>query len=195
MLLKLENYGTKGRLYTWIQSFLFNRIQCVTVCNKYSTASCIVSSFLYESVLGPLLFSLFINDIESVCLNDTELKLFADDCKLYAETILNCSSESLQQSLNSSCNWAHSWHLKINIDKTFIVSVAWNQNSVIDDVYYINDLSLNNDSIVNDFGILTSFELATMDLVCLRNAYNSIAWSTTEVYLIDLIEGVQCFFC
>jgi len=67
--------------------------------------------------MGPILFVLFINDIVSVCHGLTNMKLFADDAKLYSERDLNDCSSSLQTSLNNLANWAFAWQLSINAKK------------------------------------------------------------------------------
>jgi hypothetical protein len=67
------------------------------------------------SVLDSILFLEYVNDIDSVCCNDTTLQLFADDAKLYSSVRLGGTVTSYQQSLDRLTQWATVWQLSINI--------------------------------------------------------------------------------
>jgi ribonuclease P/MRP protein subunit RPP40 len=84
LLFKLELYGITGKLLNWIRSFLSNRMQCVVIDRLHSQFSSVISGVPQGSVLGPILFIIYINDIHTVCSGDTALLLFADDAKLYS---------------------------------------------------------------------------------------------------------------
>jgi hypothetical protein len=75
LIAKLEHYGITGRLLTWISAFLHNRTQCVVLENCFSTVTDVKSGVVQGSVLGPILFLIFINDVTSVCSNDVKIKL------------------------------------------------------------------------------------------------------------------------
>ena len=82
LLLKLENIGIKGDLLNWIRSFLSGRTQCVNVDGAVSNWRNVLSGIPQGTVLGPILFVIFINDMPEE-LKYNMCKLFADDCKLY----------------------------------------------------------------------------------------------------------------
>ena len=82
LILKLESYGITGSILLWIKDFLANRIQRVCVEGHFSDWASITSGIPQGSVLGPLLFSIFINDLPD-CISDCCVKIFADDTKLY----------------------------------------------------------------------------------------------------------------
>ena len=84
-----------GKLLAWISAFLHGRSQSVVVVENTNSAFVTVLSGVPQgSVLGPILFILFINDIDTVCQSSTKLKLFADDLKLYSVVNVKNSSSS-----------------------------------------------------------------------------------------------------
>jgi ribonuclease P/MRP protein subunit RPP40 len=96
LLHKLLSYGVNGKIHTWISNFLQNRRQRVVVDGETSTWAEVLSGVPQGTVLGPLLFLIYINDItENIA---SELRLFADDCytlstnRLYKMISVNCSS-------------------------------------------------------------------------------------------------------
>ena len=80
LLVKLQSYGIHGKLLEWIRSFLNNRRKRVHVDGVYSEWAHVKSGVPQGSVLGPILFVLYINDMPKVVENTC--KLFADDAKL-----------------------------------------------------------------------------------------------------------------
>ena len=123
LLFKLERYGVSGLLLKWISCFLQGRTQCVVVEGCFSSLVSIVSGVPQGSVLGPLLFLLFINDKESVCDGKSTLQLYADDVKLYSSVDLHDHPNSLQLPLDRLSAWADQWQLTINISKMFSSSL------------------------------------------------------------------------
>jgi hypothetical protein len=100
LLFKLELYGITGLLLRWIEVFLSNRLQRVVLDYCFSPVCDVISRVPQGSVLGPILFLVYVNDIDSVCCGKTALQLFADDAKIYSQVEMNNSSVSLQQTLH-----------------------------------------------------------------------------------------------
>ena len=112
LLLKLQSYGIHGKLLEWIRLFLSNRRQRVHVDGVYSEWAHVKSGVPQGSVLGPILFVLYINDmpkvVENIC------KLFADDAKLSGKAT---NSVSIQNDLNNLTEWSLTWQLPFNYCK------------------------------------------------------------------------------
>ena len=99
---KQNSYGIKEDLLAWVEDFLTQRTQSVTLENVTSN-SCPVSSGVPQgTVLGPLLFLLFVNDLP-LCISSS-IRLFADDCLLYRTINDSNDSLSLQNDLDTNSN-------------------------------------------------------------------------------------------
>ena len=83
LLGKLEHYGVRNNLLRWCESFFVGRFQSVLVDGVKSAEESVLSGVPQGTVLGPLMFLLYINDLPSRLNSDTRCRLFADDCLLY----------------------------------------------------------------------------------------------------------------
>ena len=79
----MHAYGIRGQLLDWIADFLRNRKQRVNIEGEFSAIGSVTSGVPQGSVLGPLLFLIYINDLPNCLGNLCEVNLFADDCKLF----------------------------------------------------------------------------------------------------------------
>ena len=124
LLIKLSNLGIHGDLLCWICAFLTGRKQCVVVENAFSTWVDVISGVPQGSVLGPILFLLFINDITDISDSFTKCSLFADDLKIYSsiDTIADC--RSLQIALDRLALWSEIWQLNVNVNKTHVLHIG-----------------------------------------------------------------------
>jgi len=109
---KLSWFGISGNLFLWLESFVTCRLQCTTVDGTISSSIETLSGVPQGSVLGPLLFLLFVNDLPYYLSSfdhlHSPLKLFADDIKSYA--IVNNISQAIlfQVFINCIYNWCQS---------------------------------------------------------------------------------------
>ena len=83
LIVKLESYGINGNILNWIKAFLSRRSQVVKVNGADSESTAVLSGIPQGSVLGPLLFAIYINDLPEAVTSDA--LLFADDTKLYRQ--------------------------------------------------------------------------------------------------------------
>ena len=105
LLLKLERYGISGQFLKWMESFLFHRTQTVIVDGKESSELHVKSGVPQGTVLGPLLFLIYINDINDDLTPGTKLRLFADDSFLYRQMKSKTDSMILQKDLETLQKW------------------------------------------------------------------------------------------
>ena len=101
LLVKLRGYGICGNLLNWISDFLTNRTQRVRCGNSYSSSSQVLSGIPQGSILGPILFTIFINDLPE-CVSSC-CHIFADDTKLYNSTK---NHQILQNDINQLQKWS-----------------------------------------------------------------------------------------
>ena len=109
---KEKYYGIQGNLLNWITEWMIKRHQRVVLDNKVSDFLPVKSGILQGTVLGPLMFLLYINDIDQNI--SSVIRLFADDCIMYR--IVDTSDEAcnLQHNLNKIVDWSKTWKMQPN---------------------------------------------------------------------------------
>ena len=115
LLLKLEYYGIRGLVLAWIKAWLIGRTQQVALEGEYSKKSFVRSGVPQGTVLGPLCFLLFVNDL----VNDitSNIKLFADDTLLYSLAHNSYDAISVQSDLDKLVERAKLWQMAFNPSK------------------------------------------------------------------------------
>ena len=112
LLNKVSTYGIEGNILAWIRAFLSNRVQRVRVGGAISSTEKVISGIPQGSILGPILFTIFINDLPD-CIEST-CKVFADDTKIYNKPE---NANILQEDLNKLQTWSEKWQLGFNVSK------------------------------------------------------------------------------
>ena len=115
LLKKVEAHGIDGSLLRWIESFLTGRRQRVNVNGGMSSWEEVHSGIPQGSVLGPILFVIFINDLPDVV--DCYVKIFADDTKVFTQVNDEEDCRNLQRDLENLSQWSDKWQLKFNVSK------------------------------------------------------------------------------
>ena len=103
-----------------------------------SNACGVLSSVPQGSVLGPVLFLLYINDIITDV--DSKLNLFADNCALYREINSAEDGSALQNDLDRLYRWSCDWDMDFNVTKCFSMSVTLKRNFIASEYYILDDL-------------------------------------------------------
>jgi hypothetical protein len=124
LLLKLSSYGIHGNLHKVIESFLSNRSQRVVIDDVQSRVCPVKSGVPQGSVLGPLLFIVFINDLPDIFSDTVISKCFADDIKLYTDVSSGDDIDELQFNIDSLVEWANAWQLGISFLKCSTFDIA-----------------------------------------------------------------------
>ena len=122
-------FGIDGMLLKFITEYLSNRFQRVVVENMQSELLPVLSGVPQGSIIGPLLFVIFINDIGDGVSADSKISLYADDTKLYREINCDLDHEYLQQDINLLNNWATNNLMRFHPQKCKILSVSLQRNS------------------------------------------------------------------
>ena len=112
----MNKYKFDHKVIEWIKAFLPYRYQQTIVASCYSPVGPVSSGIPQGSVLGPILFLVYINDIASVVKN-SHVKLFADDSKLYIRVSSSDDCQLLQDDLLKVYEWTESWQLTLSVPK------------------------------------------------------------------------------
>lgn len=115
LLNKLRMLNLDLAVLRWIENYLFQRRQCVVLNGKNSDYVDVTSGVPQGSVLGPLLFLIYINDISfgiSSC-----IRLFADDCVVYRKIKSSDDAAQLQVDLDHIHSWCSTWKMNLNPKK------------------------------------------------------------------------------
>ena len=115
LLKELWGYGIRGNVHAWVKDFLTNRSQLVKINGASSEPVNVTSGVPLGSVLGPILFLIYINDLPDTIA--AIIKLFADDAKVYRSISTVENVNEVQNSVNQSKSWADIWEMLFNLKK------------------------------------------------------------------------------
>ena len=214
LLNKMYKYGIRGIAFKWMESYLSNRRQFVLfkdVKSEYATVTCVMPQ---GSIMGPLLFLLYVNDIANVSMSLLPI-LFADDTNVFLTgNNIDQMIEIMNGELNNVFLWLNSNKLSLNVKNTDLCI----NNEIIDRVEHIMFLGLIIDShltwsyhiqhvkikIAKNIGILcrASKILKTTSLITLYYAfiypyltYCVKVWGSAAKVYIASVEKVQKLAC
>ncbi|PFX32485.1 Integral membrane protein GPR180 [Stylophora pistillata] len=129
LISKLQFYGIQGSTLTWIKSWLTSRSQSVIIDGVSSKSVDVTSGVPQGTVLGPLMFLLFINDMQNGL--GCTLRLFADDALLYHKITHHDDTLALQRDLDKLGQWANRWQMLFNPSKCYKMSVFRSRSPVV----------------------------------------------------------------
>ena len=123
LLHKLHRYGISGKHLKWISEFLTKRHQRVVVEGSASPFAEVESGVPQGTVLGPVLFLLFINDLPD-CVKYSGVRLFADDAAIYRKVSSVDDSKLLQEDLQHLAQWEETWQMAFHPGKCKVMRIS-----------------------------------------------------------------------
>uniref|UniRef100_A0A1I8BSL6 Reverse transcriptase domain-containing protein n=1 Tax=Meloidogyne hapla TaxID=6305 RepID=A0A1I8BSL6_MELHA len=160
LLHKLYLYGIRGKIFKWITNFLTDRTFAVKIENSLSEPQPIGSGVPQGSVIGPLLFILYINDLPQVIKLPVQIRLYADDVKIFLTHQSTLSYLMLQEALNNVHKWSTDWSLHIAPDKSTFIRIGTQKNTYS---YHIGETELTQSFSIQDLGIIIDQNLTFQD--------------------------------
>lgn len=154
---KLRCLLGEGPLTRWIEDYLSDRYQYVQYNAHVSDTVPVLSGVPQGSVLAPMLFLLYINDITKHV--DVNIRLFADDCVLYHTIKTEDDQTKLSNSLYKVSQWCSDWQMVLNAEKTVYMNIT-NKKSTLTFPYSINGTPLRNVSQYKYLGVTISSDLS-----------------------------------
>lgn len=156
LLKKMEHYKFNPLIIEWVKDFLSNRMQRVVVNGTESSLKPVTSGIPQGSVLGPMLFLVFINDLPK-CV-ESQCYIFADDTKVSRPVRNDKDREILQMDLASLLRWSEKWQLCFNAEKCSVIHIGKNNPCY---TYKINDdVNLGVSDSERDLGIVIDSDLS-----------------------------------
>ena len=175
LLKKLPGYGMREEIVDWIGNFLQNRRQRVVVNGEKSEWGPVISGIPQGSILGPLLFVLYINDLPDLVKSST-IMLFADDSKIFKKMAKEEDPKLLQKDVDTMCEWSAKWLLRYHPDKCKYMRIGPPDDEP--NKYMVNGHTLSQTKKEKDLGVIMDQDLKFAE------------HTTTKVNLANKIMGV-----
>ena len=155
LIAKLTHYGISGSLLRWFCSYLDNRVRRKVLPGGYSEWRPIKAGVPQGSILGPLLFILYINDIVHEI--HSKIRLFSDDTSLYIIVDFpDSAAQILNLDLDRISKWAKDWLVSYNPEKTESLLFTRKINRVFHPTLYLSDVPIKEVSAHKHLGLYFS---------------------------------------
>ena len=198
LLQKLAGLGITGNVYKWMESFLTGRTQRVHIKGTYSDWTEVLSGVPQGSVLGPILFVLFINDLPSNV--KSNVFLFADDTKIFRRIKTHNDQMALQEDVNTLLRWSEKSLLPFHPEKCKHLKICSSRRTTADTNYKLNHHNGETTEIIKvnsekDLGIVTDRYLTFEDHISLKvNTANRIMGMIRRTFTTLDIPTFRCLF-
>lgn len=153
---KLSALNINPKINRWIKNFLTHRFQSVTINDHSSSLAQVTSGVPQGSVLGPILFLIYINDINTNI--SSTIRLFADDCVIYKQIKNPQDFLSLQADLNQLTKWCRDWQMEVNVPKTNAITFTKTSASEPRH-YFLNSMPVQTVTMVKYLGVHITSDL------------------------------------
>jgi len=154
LLRKIENHGIRGKLLEWIREWLKDRKQRVCIQGTCSSWKEVTSGVPQGSVLGPVLFLIYINDLDSGIIS--WLLKFADDTKLLSRVVNEEERLQLQADLDRLVEWSKVWQMRFNVGKCKVLHLG---RGNVNSKYYMDRQELEEVEEERDLGVMITGDL------------------------------------
>ena len=154
LLSKLNAHGITGNIHSWLKDWLTERQQRVVINGKASDWRSVQSGVPQGSVLGPVLFIIYVNDMDEglTC----KISKFADDTKITGRVTTTAEKVLLQSDLERLVNWSNKWQMAYNVSKCKVMHIGSNNNRTN---YSMNGTEIPKVSKEKDLGVTISNDL------------------------------------
>ena len=167
---KVQAHGIDGDILQWIKAWLNERKQRVMINGARSNWEVVTSGVPQGSVLGPLLFIMYINDLDSGI--TSRISKFADDTKIGRVINSNDDCINLQKDLDLLHKWSEDWQMEFNVNKCKVLSVG---KTIADAQYLLNNNVISKSDCEKDLGVIVSKDLKPrQQCISARNKANRI---------------------
>ena len=140
LLNKLYSYGIRGKLLMWMNSYLTNRWQTVTINGKSSNPAKVISGVPQGTVLGPILFIIYLNDLEK-CIKHSVISSFADDTRLKKSINTVNDTLLLQDDLHNSVTWSDESNMQLHQHKFELLSCTTDRSALLKELPFSQEFS------------------------------------------------------
>ena len=154
LISKVKAHGIAGNTLKWLGDWLSDRKQRVVINGKESDWHNVNSGVPQGSVLGPVLFIIYINDIDEGI--RCKISKFADDTKITSKVISESQWQELQCDLNKLTTWVENWQMKFNIEKCKVLHIGSNN---VQANYTMNNVPLSSAEKEKDLGVIVTKDL------------------------------------
>lgn len=196
---KLNQYSLSEHTQNWIRSYLSNRHQCVQVNNIQSVFRATSMGVPQGSILGPLLFSIYINDLPTVC-SDVDIIMYADDTVIFTsgENELEVA-DKLSKEMQKVAQWLHTSCLTLNVDKTVSMFFSNKRKLQVTQEIQVNGQTIKNVKETKYLGLILDSNLGfkshiknlsnklKFNLMNYKHIRNSLTTEASNIYLNTMI--------
>ena len=170
---KLELYGLDEISLSFFKSYMGNRTQCTTVNGHTSDREKVTCGTAQGSILGPLLFIIYINDLFTSIETDGNIYMYADDTLIVCKSNnLEIVAEKIQKALTQMCNWCTANKLSINFSKTKYMTIKHTQTNIEPPVR-VNNINIGTVNTYEYLGMILDTKLS-------MNEYVDSMWKKTN---------------
>ena len=196
LLLHMLDTGIPSTLIRWIQSFFNDRRARVRLFNVFSSSRRFTQGLPQGSVLAPLLFLFYINNLASSLNDDAIIALFPDDVSILTIARKKKDAEATAQSVvNSVLIWSQEWRLNLNADKSEVCHFStWSSDSTCQPTIFIGTKKIRVSITLCLFGVFSSsLKMAFHALIRSKLDYATPAWQpwlfATNLSCLDRLQN------